>query len=656
MSLSQKKRAVFAFLFFIIFFNSLHQPETVDLHLDPSWKAVLQYSQYHGLSIGDNIAFTYGPFGFISTAMQVYVGYKSFAWAGYFIGLTWSCALAISCLYLTKNSSFPIRVLILILCAFLPIRYMDSANYFILFTAGIYLMNDANFYSFNLLRWIIFIVAAFTIALTKFTYFPIFITLFFGALSSNILKKQYKYAIFTSTALLLLTLISFFITNTTIVNFYHYIINSIHISFDYNQAMMIGPKTNTLICGLVTLTSLISLFFLGFFRFNKSTFRFESILFAFVTFISWKAGYTRADGHVFVFLDYGLLCICYASWLYEKINPNLRSILVACCILPVISLLGASRIFNTLSSPDDLRCLLLSPCQKFINFVSFHSYISNLDNKWSEKIKLSSDEKLRKIVGNKPVDVFGFFQGIAIINQLNYLPNPTIQSYTSYNKQTQKIGLKSHLDFPRNILFRLDPIDHRLPTMGGALLQRHVLWNMDYIEQVGNYLLFSPRENINREILNIDFPNYSACSFNSWIELTHQESDCVFLNVRFQKNLVGKFSEILYQTDFIYIIMELDDGRILKYRYIPSAGEHGVLVSPLLENNNDICKLLELAIDKPLDEYENANLITSNNRTDSNFRVKSVKRIKFTSESFSTTPIGYNSRILYTFKTVSPPN
>ena len=648
-----RKETVLVFLFLLIFFNNFHQPEVVNLSLDPSWKAVFQYAQANGLSVGDDIAFTYGPLGFLLAAQQIYVGYASFAWAGYFLGIIWGCALAISCLYLTKKIPFFTRILVLILCVLLQGNEIDSAFYFILFTTGIYLLNDASFNPSGLWKWIILLLATSTISLTKFTYLPSLIGLFCIIITHNLIKKQYKQSLFTSAIILLTIAASLILTNTSPQNFYQYIINSIHISSGYNQSMTKVPTTGILICGLATLTSLFVYFFVGFFKSKHSTNSFEALLFAFVTFVTWKAGYTRADGHVFIFLNYGLLCICYGTWLYNDTDFKSNIVLVCSSIAPVISLLSAMHIYGNLSRPDHIEHLVLLPYHRAENFVSFPSHIKDLDERWQKAINPSKNG-LKDLIGDDLVDVFGCWQGIAIENGLNYLPNPTIQSYAACTTETQKIGLEHHLKFPRHILFKLDPIDRRLPTMDDALLQRHVFWNMDCEKQIGNHLLFTPRKEFNYEVLEMDFSDYNNCKFGEWIELNNQKSSCLFLSAKFRQTLFGRFSGILYKTGRIYITLELDDGRTFKYRYIPKAGESGVLISPLLENNRDICRLLKSPIYNNLAKGDSDSDAPGNTDQPDN-RNKIVNRIKFTSKSGNAIPIGYRDEILFALRNVSPP-
>ena len=647
------KEIVLISLFSLILFNSFHSPEVVKLDLDPSWNAVLQYAQANGLTVGNDIAFTYGPLGFILAAERFYVGYSSFAWVGFVFGIFWGCTLAISCLYLTKRSSFLTRAIILFTCAFLQGNETDSAFYFILFSTGVYLLNETDFNLSNIWKWILLTSAASIISLTKFTYLPALIVLYTITTTHYLIEKQYKQLLLTSTIILLSITISLIATGTSPGNFYQYIINSLHISSGYNHAMSKIPDTEILLCGLASLVSLIILFFIGLFKPTRSPNRFEALLLSVITFITWKAGYTRADGHVFIFLNYGLLCICYGAWLLRETNFKINTTLTITNMVPVISLLIAIFLFSNLSYRDHLKILAVSPYNRAKRLFSYPSHIHRLDEIWSAKIS-SSDNKLKDYFGNEAVDIFGCLQGIAIENGLNYLPSPTIQSYTACTPETDRIDLEHHLKYPRSVLFRLNPIDRRLPTMDDALLQRHIMWNMDFTKQVKKHLLFVPRKEFNYDILNMEFKDYDSCRFGEWIDVNYDNQNCIFISTRIKQTVFGRFSEFLYKTGRVYITLELSDGRIFKYRYIPRAGECGVLISPLLENRKDILRLLESPVRIPSEEC-NPNQGTSEIENRIKINDKIVTRIKFTSKSNDSKPIGYRDEILYAFKSISRP-
>ena len=109
------------------------------------------------------------------------------------------------------------------------------------------------------------------------------------------------------------------------------------------------------------------------------------------------------------------------------------------------------------------------------------------------------EDRLSRIaqrVGHSSIDVFNYRQGVALLNDLNYRPRPVIQGYTAYTPDL----LRANLDFyrsasrPSYVLFSLETIDGRFPTLDDALLLPYILENYQPVLAEHRFLLMDVRQ------------------------------------------------------------------------------------------------------------------------------------------------------------------
>src|SRR5205085_1685863 len=83
--------------------------------------------------------------------------------------------------------------------------------------------------------------------------------------------------------------------------------------------------------------------------------------------------------------------------------------------------------------------------------------------------------RTRAVVGDAPVDLFSYSQGVLLLNDLNYRPRPIFQSYSAYTSYLAAVNAHHYRGgaAPEFVLLNLQPIDHRPATAedGPALLE-----------------------------------------------------------------------------------------------------------------------------------------------------------------------------------------
>ena len=206
------------------------------------------------------------------------------------------------------------------------------------------------------------------------------------------------------------------------------------------------------------------------------------------------------------------------------------------------------------------------------------------------------EDRLSKIaqrVGHSSIDVFNYRQGAAFLNDLNYHPRPVIQSYSAYTPDL----LRANLDFyrspsrPSYVLFSLETIDGRFPTLDDALLLPYILANYQPVLAEHHFLLMERTPGPSRN-LSYDRVYSASLDIGQKLDITTWNNSPLFLRVSTTPTLLGRILTLLYQPPAYKLEVELDEGSKRDFRFIRGMASQGFLVNPLLENNPDVLDLL----------------------------------------------------------------
>jgi hypothetical protein len=234
--------------------------------------------------------------------------------------------------------------------------------------------------------------------------------------------------------------------------------------------------------------------------------------------------------------------------------------------------------------------------------------IGELDPSWQAVLEFAAQKRLQfgseiiftygplgfaQRVGDSSIDVFNYRQGAALLNDLNYHPRPVIQSYSAYTPGL----LRANLDFyrspsrPSYVLFSLETIDGRFPTLDDALLLPYILANYQPVLAEHNFLLMERTPGQPRN-LSYDRVYSASLDIGEKLDLRTWNNSPLFLRVSTTPTLLGRILTLLYQPPAYKLEVELDEGGKKDFRFIRGMASEGFLVNPLLENNADVVDLL----------------------------------------------------------------
>jgi hypothetical protein len=209
------------------------------------------------------------------------------------------------------------------------------------------------------------------------------------------------------------------------------------------------------------------------------------------------------------------------------------------------------------------------------------------------------DQHMAAIRGQFPIesmpgttDIYSFNQSWLLASANEWAPRPDFQSYESYTPGLARLNL-SHLESaraPDNIVFRVEPIDGRLPSLEDGL-SWPALINGYTLEKLGTLALYLRK----RAPENSDPPAVSDLlsanhKFGEEVSIPEAEEP-LFAAMEISQTLLGRILAAVYKPPQLYISVRLRDGRMTKYRAISNMMRTDFLLTPLVKNTEDFALL-----------------------------------------------------------------
>jgi hypothetical protein len=457
--------------------------------LDSSWGTVLQHAHDHELSFGSDVVFTYGPLGHAATGAFSGGTHLFSAWAGMAITFLFVLPLVL----VARRLPWRRGTGMLLLVGALPMMRACGLDGFVqaalccwgllAFTADARTPRPATILAGACLGLSLFVAL---IGLTKFSWLVAGAATVAAVAADLALRGHPLPAAALATATGGLWLGGWVALGQPLSHVPAFMAGSLEIASGYARSMGTRGPTGMFVLALVSVAScaagivirgraatlpgdgrtaarrwLLGLWLLG------------------MLFIGWKHGMTRAaegDSHITA-----LMCQCVV-------------VAFALPLIPVspsdVDRLASSRGWGLailaivighwmhLGSLEDGTAQALrrisTNARVLIRPGRHHRW---LDDAWGRAREPLALPTARGLIGDAPVDVFGYSQDYAIANGLNYSPRPVIQSYSVYTRRLAE--LNDHFYHspraPGWVLFELGSIDGRLPSLEDSHALRTIL-------------------------------------------------------------------------------------------------------------------------------------------------------------------------------------
>ncbi|MDC8016216.1 hypothetical protein [Tahibacter soli] len=561
--------------------------------LDPSWTMVLRWASMHGLRWGSDIVFTYGPLGYLSPYNACDPGFY-----GAFVAA--QIALAGAAAFLFANAWFaqrwPERIVLATAVVFAaPMLAADPVWLSMPAVAlvGMYAHAAAGR---RRALWLLLAVAApylSTILLIKMSTLLLVVTCWLAGIVVLLRARLRRHAVAWLVLVPVCSLALWIASGQRPGDLPAFVSVVFEISRGYTAAMGSFPPPFYDGYGLTVVggSGLVGLW--AAWRARLDVARLACIALCGLTvFVAWRAGFTRADTHVVIFVLTAWLVLPLLPSLTPAATPWLRAAALALAIaaapiadrafnpgtghrrgeLPVASLRTLRSNVDLLARPLTYRPLL----------------VATLDR---ERLRLDLPQT-RAAVGRRSVDLVGTQQGVVMFNGLAYRPAPVFQGYGAYTPRLQRLNADAYSGPDRTdfVLLAYSPIDGNLPTGENALAFTTLYRNYHPVLVEKSYLLLEKdAESVPPQSPSED--GWRDATWGEWIDLPTTPETVTVLALRSALSVPGKVVATLLREPGQQIELELADGSTRRFRLVRGATPGGFLVSPLVQSLDDYVRL-----------------------------------------------------------------
>lgn len=561
-------------------------PGMPDASLDPSWKIGMNQAVAQGLSFGREMIFTFGPYSFIFTE-----AYHPATDTLMLFSCCYLAALYCACLiFLMRNRH---SLWMIVYCVFLACMLYPR---------------DALLFSVPL------VIALTSQSIAKIKWQPLYIALLFSPLGLLPLAKGSLSILCITVALLcalffalekkkLLAAVcliapigsAFFfwiLIGQTPAALPDYISSMLAIISGYTEAMALDGNFFEILIYL--LTSFMLLVFIAS-RTNLTPHKkiFIFILYGIFLFISYKAGFTRHDIHALTSGNTIGIAVLLLPFMLKD-----RSIIFL-MILTGVTFFGITK--SNVQRPE--RALVTQFKTTYLS--AWHGIINRIAIPGWPREEYEYHLAALKKAANFPAlrgatDIYSFDQSYLIASNLQWSPRPILQSYSAYTPKLAEIN-RQHLigaTAPENIIFKLEPIDARLPALMDGPSWPVLMKNYHTTVFNQDYLFLEKNAGINSVEDRIPLSN-STQRLGVAVRLPDSYQP-IFAQLKIKPNLAGRLANILYKPSMLLITLESYHGQTRQYRFVASMARSVFLISPLIENTyefkllNEHTELLEM--------------------------------------------------------------
>lgn len=184
-------------------------------------------------------------------------------------------------------------------------------------------------------------------------------------------------------------------------------------------------------------------------------------------------------------------------------------------------------------------------------------------------------------------DVYSYRQSLIIASGNSWLPRPVFQSYAAFTPWLTAIN-REHLSSDNgadNIFFQVEPIDNRMPSSEDGPSWPVLLHQYEPIRYASDFLMLRRKEgtpDLGERL------RWRAEKHRLGQEVQVDPSErMLFVRVLVSPTLWGRLRTILFRGGILEITLELVNGTKRRYRMVPGLGKGGFLLSPLIEDTTD---------------------------------------------------------------------
>jgi hypothetical protein len=313
-----------------------------------------------------------------------------------------------------------------------------------------------------------------------------------------------------------------------------------------------------------------------------------------VLFLTFKAGFVRADDHVFLT---AAALLVLGTLLALLLGPSPRRVLGA----SLVALLLGGGLWWHAALVHRERSLLFRPVLPLEALGRLASAPELLPGGAVAREQERRLEEIRRQVPIEPVpgavDVFSFAQNLALAHGLELRARPVFQSYIAYTPRLAR----ANAEFlrgpraPRWILFQVAPIDERYPAMDDAASWPVLLTSYRIAGAAAAFALLERRPA--PLAWSTEPIRALRTSTGTAVPVPPADAGPIWVEIEIEETLADRLATALFAAPIAVMEVALQDGSLRKYRLIPPLARDGFLLSPLVTGTKDFLRLLSRSPD-----------------------------------------------------------
>ncbi|MDQ5977567.1 MAG: hypothetical protein QG602_539, partial [Verrucomicrobiota bacterium] len=205
----------------------------------------------------------------------------------------------------------------------------------------------------------------------------------------------------------------------------------------------------------------------------------------------------------------------------------------------------------------------------------------------------------RRVVGDRPIDVLGYEQDVLILNHFNYTPRPVFQGYSAYTPHLAQLNREFFESerAPEFILFKLQTVDDRLPTMDDPLALDLLPQRYRYLFTERGFTLWQrkPASSAGPAVSPVPVRTVTT-RLGEPVDLTDLGDRSVWVRIDHRLNLLGRARRFLLKPPMMRLKVTDTTGATTDYRLPGPIAATGFPLSPLVR---EISEFLRAANGEP---------------------------------------------------------
>jgi hypothetical protein len=199
--------------------------------------------------------------------------------------------------------------------------------------------------------------------------------------------------------------------------------------------------------------------------------------------------------------------------------------------------------------------------------------------------------KLARILNQSTVDVFGIGQCSAIFNDLNYHPRPVFECYSAYSAPLMRLNEEFLLSAraPEYVLFDFNPMERRFPTLEDSMVLRALLMNYELVDSESSFLLLKARSAFPARLTRLREGTVRA---GEPIQLSDFGGANLWLELEVRPTILGRIRRFFFKPPILRLVMWTQGSTARPSRFQAPAPmvRAGFIANPLLRRREDVVK------------------------------------------------------------------